>query len=235
MIQKNSFGKNSFDLSSETHHKAKMEELGELRKFYPILKSNTTLFALGVSCIMLGPCSFLFLLPLILIPSIHLYLPTASVLGSILLIIGLYLTLSQRLYQHWHISLWQYGFIYEKKQMIQVFRWNHIESVQRALSPRAHGGEPFYRVRREDGYEIKLGIGFLGIAELIDTVLEESVRHLASQELRVLAPRSISTFPTFKLDKQGIGNTQETLSWEEIQEFVTTNGAVTLCKKNEQP
>lgn len=88
-------------------------------------------------------------------------------------------------------------------------------------------------MRRHDGYEVTLGNVFSGISELIDTVLKETARQLALQELTIASPKNISTFSHFTLDRQGIRDAQETLSWQEIREFVTKNGTVTLRKETE--
>jgi hypothetical protein len=127
MQQRNSFRKRTFDLSPESHHLAKKEELGELRKIYPVSRQSTTLFGVGMLCITFSICFGLPFLPLVYSTASSLL--AMAVPALLLLLIGLYLTLSRRLYARWHISLWQYGFMYEKRQLRQVFRWNQIESV----------------------------------------------------------------------------------------------------------
>ena len=143
---------------------------------------------------------------------------------------------SRRIYSRWQVSLWQDGFVYEKKQIHQAFRWNQIESVQTGVAYVPNGPSPIVyacKVRRQDDFEVTLGSVFSDIPELIDIVLEESARHLAPQELSITPPKNTRTFTALKLDRQGISNSQETLSWQEIQEFMTNDGTVTLRKKAE--
>lgn len=228
-MQSSSFKKNAFDISPEIQSLAEMEELGELRKVYPVSKQKTTLCLAGKLCAFFSglPAVFAFSLGHDTVPDRLAY----AVLAFILLMVGLYLTLSRKIYARWQVSLWQDGFIYEKKQIRQAFRWYQIESVQASIAP-VRGGPIPYTVCRQDGYEVKLAV-FSDIPEFIDVVLEESARHLAPQELSVVSPKTTRTFTIFKLDRQGIRNGQEMLPWQVIQEFVTKNGMVTLHKKKE--
>jgi hypothetical protein len=228
-MQSSSFKKNAFDISPEIQSLAEMEELGELRTVYPVSRQKTTICLTGKLCTILSVFPAVFALFFV-----HDTVPdrlSYAIVACILLIVGLYLTLSRRIYARWQVSLWQNGFIYEKKQLRQVFRWNQIESVQANIAP-VRGGPIPYTVCRQDGYEVKLAV-FSAIPEFIDVVLEESTRHLAPQELRVAAPKNTRIFTTFKVDRQGVHNGQEMLPWQTIQEFVTKNGTVTLHKKRE--
>jgi hypothetical protein len=250
MRQRSSFRKNTFDLSPEIHHMAKQEELGELCKVYPVSKHSTTIWAGGIACIVLGGMLNVVLIFITILlstipptPGIEptstdaiLVLWATTIPGFIFLMVGFYLIFSKRIYFPWCVSRWQYGFIYEKKQIIKIFRWNQIESVQASVSQVPNGRSPIVyecKVRRQDGYEVTLGNVFSDIPELIDIVLEESARQLGPQQLSIASPKGISTFAHLKLDRQGISNTQETLSWQEIQEFMTNDGTVTLRKKAE--
>jgi hypothetical protein len=241
-MQTNAFRKTAFDLSPEIQSLAEMEELGEWCKVYPVWKPATGLFVGGQVCMAWGVLALV--LDALLItatlfsprPPLWTVIFALAASGLLLLMAGCYLCFSRRIYAHWQVSLWQDGFIYEKKQIRQAFRWNQIERVQGDIVHVHNGPAPIlytYKVRRQDGYEVKLGSVFSDIAELIDVVLEECARHLAPQELSMVPPRSTRTFTALTLDRQGIGNKQETLSWQEIQEFMTKNGTVTLRKKAE--
>lgn len=250
MTQKSLFRENTFDLSPEIHHLGKREELGELCKVYPVLKQFTNIWGVGIVCSVLGGmwAGGLALVAILLSlppapgidptsPASILTLWLVTIPGFILLIAGFYMIFSQKVYSRWQVSLWQYGFIYEKKQIRQTFRWNQIESIQ---SDVVHVSDARVstvyscKVRRHDGYEVTLGMAFSDVPELIDIVLEASARQLASQELVIPSPQNISTFARFKLDRQGISDTKETLSWQEIREFMTKKGTVTLRKETGQ-
>lgn len=249
MRQRSSFRKNTFDLSPAIHHMAKQEELGELCKVYPVSKHFTNIWVGGILCSVFGGmwvgglalAAILLSVPPApgiepISPASVLTLWIVTIPGFILLMAGFYMIFSRRIYSPWQISLWQYGFIYEKKQICQAFRWSQIESIQSDVThtPDARFSIVYAcKVRRQDGYEVTLGNVFPGISELIDMVLEESARQLAPQELSIGSPENISTFAHFKLDQQGMSNAQETLSWQEIQEFMTNDGTVTLRKKAE--
>jgi Family of unknown function (DUF6585) len=229
MMSRNLFSKNTSNLSAEIHHMAKKEELGELCKVYPAHTGSLTLGLL------------FFTVPLALL-GLYLYQDTVLTRlalvapAFILLMIGLYIDLSRRCYR-WNISLWQYGFIYEheRKQIRQAFRWNRIESVQADISNAGRGISYRCKVCRQDGYEFTLGDAFSNIpVEFIDRVLEESACHLAPQEVSVASPENAWTSTTTThLDRQGVGNGQETLPWQKIQYIMAKNGAVALHKKDE--
>jgi hypothetical protein len=229
-MQKHLPTKNTFDPPPEIQQLAKREELGELRKIYNVAKANTPPFAIGFICTMFSGFLILFFILSIISPVHSSGLTTGFGLsGFILLVTGLYLILSRGIYSRWHVYLWQYGFIYEKKQAIQAFHWNQIESVQR---------NPLNLttiVRRQDGHKLKIGPVFLDILELVDIVLEKSIHQFTPPEFRMTPSESIRTFGTFKIDRQGISNEQETLLWEEIREFTIKGGGVTLLKKEEEP
>ena len=226
-MQSSSFRKNTFDISPEIQNLVGMERLGELRKVYTISKQNTTLFGIGFLCTILGviftPCLF----------TLSPHSPAFVVPGLILLMAGGYLVFSQRIYSsmssRWHIYLWQYGFIHEKGQIRQVFRWDQIDNIYRNPHPNISS----CKICRQDGYKISINYAFLERDELIDIIFEEFARQCAPQELIVAPPKSIRTFPYVKLDRQGIGNEQERLSWQEIQMFMTKKGTVSLIKKEE--
>jgi len=250
MMQGSLRKKKTFDLSPEIHHMAKQEELGELCKVYPVTKRFTDVWTGGILCCFFGGMWIVVLtIFTIVLPTIppapgaepvsttFIFILWAVIMpGFALLMVGFYLIFSQRIYSHWQVSHWQNGFIYEKKQIRQAFRWSQIESVQSDVAHVPNGRIPIVyacKVRRQDGYEVTLRNIFSDIPELIDIVLEESARHLALQELSIASPKSISTFAHLKLDRQGISSAQETLSWQEIQEFMTKSGTVTLRKKVE--
>ena len=74
----------------------------------------------------------------------------------------------------WHVSLWEAGFLYEKGPLRQAFRWDQIESVQgQALYVPQVGSTLFiYKVRCQDGCEVKFTNVFQNCSQLIDPVLE---------------------------------------------------------------
>lgn len=228
-MQKNKRIKKTIDPSPKVQQLAKQKELGELRQVYPVTRINTIPFITGCMCIFIGIFLLVMTIPM---GQYTAYLLAGTTPGLLLCIIGFYLTFSRKIYAHWNLYLWEYGFIYEKKQLIQVFRWNMIANVQRILDPPS-SNTYVYKIRHKDGYEVKLGNTFLNITELINTLLVESARHLTHQEFKINTSHNSSIFSSFTLDQQGISNTQETLYWEEIQEFLTIDGVITLHKKGE--
>lgn len=241
-MQHGSFRKNSFAISPETQFLAEIEGLGELCKVYPVWKPGTGFWSRGLAAIGLGVLVLVITAILIVAtlfsskPPLLNVISGLAALGILFLVAGCYLCFSRRIYAHWWVSLWQHGFIYEKKQIRQTFRWDQIERVQGDIVHWHNGPSPIlytYRVRRQDGYEVKLGSVFLDIPDLIDHVLEELVRHLAPQKCSVASHENTWTSTHINLDRHGISNGQETFPWQEIQEFVTKNGTVTLHMNEE--
>jgi hypothetical protein len=228
-VQSSSFAKNVFDVPQEIQCIADEERLGDLCKIYNIAKGNTTICLTGKLCIFFG--IFMTFFDLMLYSETFFDHLIYTILAFTLLMIGLYTTLSRRIYAHWHIYLWQYGFIYEKKQIRQAFRWNQIESIQADVAHIHNSIIYTCKVRHRSGYEVKLGNVFLEISELIDILLIESAHQFAAQELIIAPSKGIKTFINIKLDRQGIGNEQETLPWHEIREFLVKEGTIMLFKK----
>jgi hypothetical protein len=77
-------------------------------------------------------------------------------------------------------------------------------------------------VRRQDGYKLGLKNVFTDMLELTDILLKESTHQLAPPELSILPPEDSKTFTFHTIDRRGVSNAQETLPWEEMQEFIIT-------------
>jgi len=216
---------NTLDTLPEIRDMATMEELGELRKVYTISKQNTNPFGIGVLCTIFG----LSITPFIFSPSPP--PPVIAIPGFLLLMIGCYLVFSRRIYARMssrhHIYLWQYGFIYEKGQTRQVFRWDQIDNIHASV----RSNTSFCKICRQDGYKVGLSYAFSERNELIDTLFEAFARQFAPQDLIIAPPKSIRRFVDVKLDRQGIGNAQEAIPWQEIHEFMPKDGMITLGKK----
>lgn len=62
------------------------------------------------------------------------------------------------------------------------------------------------------------------------TSAEEFVYRVVPQELAIVPPRD-KTFALFKLDRQGISDKQEVLSWQDIQEITIEKGTMAILKR----
>jgi hypothetical protein len=160
-------------------------------------------------------------------PGVFLALP-----GLLCLVAGGCLLLPRRIYTQWHIYLCESGFLYEKGQVRQAFRWDQIESIRGSASYNPQSGKTFliYKVRRLDGYEVKLNNAFSEIVQFIDILLEKFSRQVASRGLNMVPPRD-RTFADFTLDRQGIRDKQGVLSWQEIQELTIEHGTMAVLKR----
>lgn len=231
MTQQSLFSSTLSDLDPDIRFLAEKEELGELRKVYHASKRYTATRVSGWVFTLWG-CVYVFLfITIILFSPLH-PSPFWTLPGPILVIIGCSMILPRRIYAHWHVYLWESGFLYEKGTLRQVFRWDQIGHIQgSAIYVPQRGRTIFtYNVRRMDGYEVKLHAVFPDIAELIDIVLEAFARSVTTQDLRI-APLRSRTFADFQLDSQGIKNKQEELSWQDLEEITIENGRVTVLKK----
>ncbi len=224
MKQNSVFKKNTFNISPEIQQMALENELGELYRVYTIPIQNTTPFGIGGLCICFSFCIIPFVLFLDSPP------PAITISGLVLLLVGCFMIFLSRMYPGKHIYLWQYGFLYEKGQVRQVFQWDLIENIQ------SHSNaQQFirYNIRHQDGYTVTVSSAFSDINEFMSYVFEAFARQVSSQDLIIAPPRTIRTFIDIKLDRQGIGNAQETLPWHEIQEFLIEDGKIILRKRKE--
>lgn len=114
-----------------------------------------------------------------------------------------------------------------------MFRWDQIESIKgsAAYSPQFGHSIITYKVRRLDGLKVKLDATFPEIAELIDQILEAFARQVASPDLRIISHRW-KTFAHLKLDRQGISNQREALSWQEMDEIAVEHRVMTVFTKD---
>jgi hypothetical protein len=229
MMEKHIFSKSLRDLDPAIWSLAREAALGELRNVYYASKRDTQVRIGGWVLLVFGVAFLLFAIIATLASVFYVSLLIALP-GFIFLIIGVYLIVPQRIYAYWHVYLWEAGFLYEKGSLRQVFRWDQIESIQGSTAY-IEGRIVFnYKVRRYDGYGVKLNNVFLGIAELMNSVLQEFLRQAASQELKTGSPRN-RTFTEFKLDRQGISDTQGMLSWQEVEELAMEHGTMVALKR----
>lgn len=230
-MQSNLFSNTMHDLSPEIRTLANKAELGEPRKVYHASKRYASIRLAG-QIFLLWAVVWIVGSVLAVLFSSHPPSPLWILPGLLLLAGGCYMVFPQKSYACWNVSLWQTGFLYEKGPLRQVFRWDQIENIQgNAIYIPQRGYTVFtYKVRRRDGYEVKLNNVFLGIAELIDILLEEFSRHVSSPEITIVPLRS-KTFTDLKMDHLGVSSKQETLSWEEMQEMTIENGRISVLKK----
>jgi hypothetical protein len=109
----------------------------------------------------------------------------------------------------------------------QVFRWDQIAMIKGT----AGSGQFAFKVCRQDGYEVKLNTLFKDVASLIDVILDAFSRQVAEQELNIVPLRDKKFAYQFKLDRQGISDKQEALSWQDIQELTIENGTMAVLKR----
>jgi uncharacterized protein DUF6585 len=231
MMEKHIFDKKLRDLDPAIWTLAREAELGELRNVYHVSQYRANITTIGGVLLMFGVGITIFSIFAFFLapthPSLLFALP-----GLFFLVLGGYLVLPQRIYVRWHVYLYDTGFLYEKGSLRQVFRWDQIENIQGSTGYNPQQGQTFfnYKVRRQDGYEIKLNDTFLDIAQLIDTILDGFSRQAASRELTILPPRD-NIFASFTLNRQGISNKQGMLPWQEMQELIIENGTMAVLKR----
>jgi hypothetical protein len=231
MTQQSIFGKNVRDLDPEIWSMAQEAKLGELRHVYHASKRETRFMVFSQICLfwavlwIVGSILVVLLSPRPISPAW--ILPGFVIAGS-----GCYLVFPQKSLALRNVYLWESGFLHEEGQIRQVFRWDQIESIQgRAVNNPQIGFIMFsYKVRRSDGYEVTLKNGILNGIELINIVLEEFVRQMKAQEVRLVPPRN-RAFVDFKLDRQGVSDRQGTLSWQDIQELTIEKGTMVILKR----
>jgi len=159
---------------------AKQSELGELSKIYHASRRPTAGNTIGWVLLVYGICYILFA-TLAVFFSVS---PAWILPGLILVVPGVFLVLPRSIYAHWHIYLWDSGFVYEKGPLRQVFRWDQIEHIQSEL----RFGGLVYVVRRLDGYEVTLNKIFPDVTELITIVAKEFLRQATAEELKITHP-----------------------------------------------
>lgn len=164
--------------------------LGKLHAVYHASRRDTAGWLAGLTLLFMG---FTLILPLLIalsvVPITAFFLSFLS--GLLSLATGVCLLRPRPIYAHWHISLWDTGFLYAKGREYQVFRWDQIEKIQCSSRYTPQPGRTFfhYKICRRDGYEVKLNNAFPELAQLIDVVLERYSRQVAEQELTLLPPR----------------------------------------------
>ncbi len=232
MVQKNLLTNDPLELNAEIRELAQREELGELRKVYRASNLHTGSVAGGMLFMWLG---FLWILLTGFLLFSRPSFPAWSILpGLAPFALGLLMILvSWKRSRSQHISLWQAGFIYERRQVRQVFRWDQIESIKgsAAYSPQFGHSIIIYKVRRLDGLTVKLDATFPEIADVIDHLLEAFARQVAPPDLRIVSHRR-KTFSHLKLDRQGVSNQLEALSWQEMEEIAVEHGVMTVFPKD---
>lgn len=226
MKEQRLFNKKMRDLDPAIWSLAQKAELGELRAIYHVSKRATLAWLSGWTWLAWGVTWLLFSCAAIVASWPHVSLFWALP-GLLLCAGGSSLLIPSKRYAHWHVYLWDSGFVYEKGPVRQVFRWDQIESIQSrfAYNLTPDSAIAAYKVRRQDGYEVILKNVFVNNAELIKAVAEAFVREVTAREL--IVPSRSQIFTLFTLDRQGLKDKDSTLSWQEI---AIEKGIMTVLK-----
>lgn len=241
MTQQRLFDNKVRDLDPAIWSLAQQEELGELRRIHHATQYTTRPMVWATLCLVLGFSCVISAIFLSILPSVTNSPPLSAFFlsGICLVVIGGCLLIPRRVYAHWHIYLWEQGFIYQKGSLLQAFRWNQIKHIQGNVVTNAQSNETLfnYTIRHHNGYEVNLTNKFQDTAQLIDAILDGFSHYAATRELAFVPPRDKVFALNFKLDLQGISDKQGTaIGWQDIQELTIEKGTMAVLKyKSDYP
>jgi hypothetical protein len=158
-----------------------------------------------------------------------------ALLACGLLFLGLAFSLANSVIQvaNQQIYLFEQGMVIDKGKQVQAFLWNQVSEVWQSITRTYRNGRYVgttyvYRLRRADGYQVKLNNLTKDIAELGPTMAQSITRELFPRALHAIRAGQTLTFATFSVNRQGIGNGRDFLPWSQVQGLDVQQGRVTV-------
>ncbi|HEY6539823.1 MAG TPA: DUF6585 family protein [Ktedonobacteraceae bacterium] len=125
--------------------------------------------------------------------------------------------------------------VIDKSHQVQAFPWRQTAEVRQSITRNYRNGiyvgtTYIFTLRREDGYQVKLGNLTKGIAELGPAIAQGITRELVPRAFHAIQAGQTLSFAPFSINQQGISNGRESLPWSQVQAVNVKQGRVTVMR-----
>lgn len=161
--------------------------------------------------------------------------------GLLLLLGGVFALWEQGRDRSLRVGVYQDGLVYTRSGKTDVVRWDEIEEARmQILSIGTRGGRGSmdtvyaYEIGRESGPALKFRFNknsIRNIDALSATIQQEVTRRHLPRAMQSLAQGEAVQFGKLSVDRQGIGNGKEMISWDDVEDVKVNNGTINIRKK----
>ena len=157
-------------------------------------------------------------------------------IGVVFLLGALYCLLYPLIYRSWHVYVYSQGFAFTRGSKLDVFRWDQVESMWQRVTRRYVNGvytgtQHRYTIRSLDGRKVVLNDRITNVERLGNVVSEMVTRVKLPEVIAAFKAGSTITFGPLSVSMQGVSNSKELISWDQIKEFGVNRGIVTVKKE----
>jgi len=133
------------------------------------------------------------------------------------------------------VRVYTEGLIFERAGKIEVFSWNDIESVWQSITTTYINGvnagtAHIYRLRSRDGRERKFDDSIRDVKQLGHHLQNEVGNQLLPRFLKAFDAGEAVKFGTLEINRSGLNNGKNLISWDEVKSARIADGRVMIKK-----
>ncbi len=212
--------------------------LGTPQQEYGVHLTRTTLFCGIISLVAAGGFGF-FAYEMLTSPRNSNDINNAYLVigvGVVFLLAALYFFLYPLIYRSWRVYVGSEGFAFSRGSKLDAFRWDQVESMWQRVTRRYMNGiytgtQHKYTIRGLDGRQVVLNDRITNVERLGNVISDMVTRVKLPEAIAAFKAGSTVTFGPLSVSMQGVSNSKELISWDQIKEFRVNNGMVTVKKE----
>lgn len=223
------------ELSAEAMQLAGMHQLGALQAEYKIALRKQQIILI-VLALLLGIGLWALMFADLSDPNAGRLILGVGLLSLFFVGIAVYYLLYPVIYRSVRVYVCAGGFIFKKGNAVDIFRWEQIEAMWRAVTKHYTNGiytgtTHKYTVRRKDGKQVIFNDRFVNVEALGDTISRAITNYLWPQVIEAYNAGKAITFGPLSISLQGVSNGRELLPWNQIKEMGVNRGVVTVRRE----
>ena len=152
------------------------------------------------------------------------------------LLAALYCLLYPLIYRSWHVYVYSEGFAFSRGGKIDAFRWDQIDCMWQRITKRYMNGiyigtQYKYTIRGLNNKQVVLNDRITNVGSLGTIISDMVTRVKLPQVIAAFRDGHTITFGQLSVNLQGVSNSKELISWNEIKEIAVNRGIVTVRKE----
>lgn len=217
-------------------------DLGVLQTEYKVSAAkNRANLMFGRLFVVLGPLLLLYGLYGLLVADSGGLNVLCGAVGLILLLMGAFALWEQGRDRGVSVRVHEQGLVYERSGKTDILPWDDIDAaLMSILAVRSRNSRKEldmvygYTLARQDGSEVNFRFNrnsVRNIDALSDTIQQEVTRRKLPQAIAALNAGEAVQFGKLSVDRRGIDNGKEHVSWTDIEEVKVEKGTIAVRKK----
>jgi len=156
--------------------------------------------------------------------------------GVVFLLAALYCLLYPFIYRSWYVYVYSEGFAFSKGRKIDAFRWDQIDCMWQRITRQYMNGiymgtQYKYTIRGLNKRQVVLNNRITNIGSLGNIISDMVTRVKLPLVLAAFKAGNTITFGSLSVSLQGVSNSKELISWNQIKEIGVNGGIVTVKKE----